>query len=67
MKKYAISTSDGHDEDWSYYDSEEDARNEFERMKEYESDIHLYEYGHIGGDEYNYEVIDSFWDEEDDV
>ena len=57
---YAISTSDGHDEEWTYYDSEWDAKERFEYMKSWESDIHLYKYSV----EYGYEVIDSWWDGE---
>lgn len=55
-KPYAISTSDGHDEDWTYYDSELEAHETFEYMKSYETDIHLYK---LNDDEY--EVIDSWW------
>lgn len=58
---YAISTSDGHDEDWSYYKTEEEAYDSFESMKANESDIHLYEFNY----ELGYEVIDS-WSSEDD-
>jgi len=54
---YAISTSDGHDEDWTFYGSKEETYEAFEKMKEYEDDIHLYEYSK----EYGYEVIDSYW------
>ena len=57
---YAISTSDGHNVDWTYYDSEKDAHDTFIYMQGYESDIHLYKYSV----EYGYEVIDSWSDGE---
>lgn len=60
-KPYAISTSDGHEEFWTYYDSEKEAKEAFEKMKEHESDIHLYVYN----SDFEYEVIDSFWDEDE--
>ena len=53
---YALSTSDGHDEDWEYFPTELEAKNRFETLKHYETDIHLYEYTKLG-----YEVIDGFW------
>jgi hypothetical protein len=62
-KPYAISVSDGHDEFWIYYDTEEQAREGFEQLKENESDIHLYMFNH----NYGYEVIDSFWDEDEEL
>ena len=52
---FAITTSDGHDEDWSYYKNKEDAEENFNKLKEIEDDIHLYEYNMALG----YEVIDS--------
>ena len=55
---FAISTSDGHDEDWTFYESELEAHETFIYMQGYEDDIHLYKYSK----EYGYEVIDSFWD-----
>ena len=55
---FAISTSDGHNEDWTYYKDERDARKAFVAMQTDESDIHLYKLT----DENEYEVIDSFWD-----
>jgi hypothetical protein len=54
---YAISTSDGHDEDWEYFPNEQKATSRFEDLKHNETDIHLYEYKSGLG----YEVIDSFW------
>lgn len=57
---YAISTSNGHDVDWTYYDSELEAHETFIYMQGYESDIHLYKYSV----EYGYEVIESWCDEE---
>lgn len=53
---WAISTSDGHEEDWTYYGSKEIAESTFEKLKEVENDIHLYKYNMDLG----YEVIDSF-------
>lgn len=58
---FAISTSDGHDEDWTYYKSELEAHETFIYMQGYESDIHLYELNENG----EYEVIDSWWDGEE--
>jgi len=57
---YGISTSDGHDEEWSYYETKEDAYQMFEIMQTYEDDIHLFELN----DNNEYEVIDSYWDGE---
>ena len=59
---YAISTSDGHDEDWTYYKSELEAHETFIYMQGYESDIHLYEYNY----ELGYEVIDSWCSDDED-
>ena len=53
---FAISTSDGHDEDWTYYSEECVAKDAFEKMKANENDIHLYKY-HM---DFGYEVIDSW-------
>lgn len=58
-KPFAISTSDGHDEDWTYYDSERDAYDTFIYMQGYESDIHLFKLTLNN----EYEVIDSWFDE----
>ena len=58
MKKYAISISDGHSEDWYFYDTEAEYSNSFEQFKTTESDIH----GHILNSNNEYEVIDSYWD-----
>jgi hypothetical protein len=55
---YAISTSDGHDEDWTYYASELEAHETFIYMQGYESDIHLFKLNY----NFEYEVIDSWWD-----
>lgn len=60
-KKYAISTSDGHDEDWTYYDKEGKARLMFEKMKSYETDIHLFMFN----ENEEYEVIDSWYEDEE--
>jgi hypothetical protein len=54
---FAISTSDGHDEDWTYYPNESEMLKAFESLKHNESNIHVYEYNSKLG----YEVIDSFW------
>lgn len=59
-KPYAISTSDGHDEFWTYYTSELEAHETFIYMQGYEDDIHLYKLN----DDIEYEVIDSFWIED---
>lgn len=58
-KQFAISTSDGHDEQWTYYISELEAHETFIYMQGYETDIHLYQL--INNE---YAVIDSFWVEE---
>lgn len=55
---YAISTSDGHDEEVTFYQSELEAREKFIYMQDYESDIHLFKLNENN----EYEVIDSFWD-----
>ena len=60
---YGISTSDGYDVDWTYYDSEKEAHETFIYMQSYESDIHLYKYIQ----EYGYEVIESWCDEEKEI
>ena len=59
---YAITISDGHDTEWSYFPDEETARNVFNSLKETETDIHLYEYTEEG-----YEVIDSYNEDESDL
>jgi len=61
VRDYAISTSDGHDEDWTYYDSEKDAYDTFIYMQSWETDIHLYKFSV----EFGYEVIDSWCDDDD--
>jgi len=58
-KPYGISTSDGHDEEWTYYDSEVEAHETFIYMQGYETDIHLFKLT----DKYEYEVIDSWSDD----
>lgn len=57
---YALSTSDGHDEEWEYFDNELEAKDRFVKLQWSEDDIHLYEYNV----EFGYEVIDSYWDGE---
>jgi len=57
---FALSTSDGHDEDWEFFETEAEALTRFESLKGYEDDIHLYKYSA----EYGYEVIDSYCNEE---
>lgn len=59
---FAISISDGHNEDWTFYNSKEEVEEAFEDFKKFESDIHVYEFSL----EYGYEVIDSYWDEDED-
>jgi hypothetical protein len=54
---YAISTSDGHDESWSHYNTKKEARKAFNQLKKVEDDIHLYKLN----DAYEYDVIDSYW------
>jgi hypothetical protein len=56
--KFAISTSDGHDEDWFYFETREQYLKAFDEFKESESDIHGYELN--SNDEY--QVIDSYWE-----
>lgn len=58
---FAITTSDGHDENWEYFDDKENCLAIFERMKGFYDDIHLYEYNM---EQEQFEVIDSFWIEE---
>ena len=53
---YAISTSDGHDEEWSYFVNKQNAYDEFEKLKSIESDIHLFELTQNN----EYEVLDSY-------
>lgn len=57
LMEFAISTCDGHEEEWSYFMTEDEARKGFESLKETEDDIHLYKLN----PEQGYEVIDSFW------
>lgn len=59
LEDYAISISDGHDEDWFYYETYDQYVKEFNEFKKSESDIHGYKLN--SNDEY--EVIDSYWDE----
>ena len=56
---YAISTSDGHDEDWTFCKTKDEADKLFEASKEC-GDVHYFEYNK----EFGYEVIDSYWDGE---
>jgi len=58
MTKYAISISDGHEEDWYYYNTKKEYLNEFDNFKKTESDIH----GYILNSDNEYEVINSYWD-----
>lgn len=60
VKPFAITTSDGHDETWEYYDSELEAHETFIYMQGYETDIHLYKLNK----NMEYEVIDSWSIEE---
>jgi hypothetical protein len=57
---YAISTTDGHDIEWTFYKTREECYTSFELLKKYEDDIHVYEYKK----EYGYEVVDGYWDGE---
>lgn len=57
MKKYAISISDGHDEDWFFYDTKEKYENAFYVFKIGEEDMH----GYVLNENNEYEVIDSYW------
>jgi hypothetical protein len=57
---YAISLSDGHNEDWYYYPNKEQYQISFDKFKETESDIH----GYMLNSNKEYEVIESYWDEE---
>jgi hypothetical protein len=56
---FAISTSDGHSEDWTFCKTKEEADKLFEESK-VTGDVHYYEYNK----DFGYEVIDSFWDGE---
>jgi hypothetical protein len=56
FKQYAITISNGYDQDWEYFDTKEDADIAFEESKR-SGDVHYYEYNK----ELGYEVIDSFW------
>lgn len=58
---YAISTSDGHNEEWEYINNKKLLYNRFKELKITESDIHLYKLN----DNNEYEVIDSYWSEEE--
>lgn len=60
-KPFAIKTSDGHDDNWTYYDSELEAHDTFIYMQGYEDNIHLYQ---LNKDTKEYEVIDSWSTEE---
>ena len=57
--QYAISTSDGHDEDWTFCKTKDEADKLFEESKEC-GDVRYFEFS----SEFGYEVIDSFWDGE---
>ena len=57
MKKYAISISDGHNEDWEYFNTKKETYKTFNFLKKVEDDIHVFEYNK----KYGYEVIDSYW------
>ena len=57
MQKYAISISDGHSEDWEYYNTKKETYNQFSILKKTEEDIHVFEYNN----KFGYEVIDSYW------
>ena len=59
--RYAISTSDGHDEEWEYINNKKILYKRFKELKITESDIHLYKLN----DNNEYEVIDSYWSEEE--
>jgi len=61
MKPYAISFSDGHSEDWMYFDTQAEAVAKFNDSKFDEDDIHLHK---LIDEEEGYEVIDSFWIED---
>lgn len=58
MNKYAISISDGHDEEWHFYETKEEYLAKFDAFKEVENDIH----GYILNSNNEYEVINSYWD-----
>lgn len=60
LKPFAISVSDGHNEDWYYFDNETDCLTEFEKLKEVEDDIHVYKLVINHGVE-EYEVFESYW------
>lgn len=57
MKKYAISISDGHYEEWFFYKTFEDYSIGFETFKKNEDDIH----GYTLNSDNEYEVINSYW------
>jgi hypothetical protein len=61
IKPFAISISDGHEEDWQYFEDKESCLETFEKMKGFYDDIHVYEY--IMEME-QYEVFLSFWIED---
>jgi len=59
MKKYAIRTSDGYNEDWIYFDTKNKALKEFKLYRQ--SDVEptsVYFYEH--SEKLGYEVIDSY-------
>lgn len=62
ISPFAISISDGHEEDWYFYDTKEEVEESFENFKKIESDIHVYGLN----SDYEYEVINSYWDEDKD-
>jgi hypothetical protein len=55
--KYAISVSDGHDDDWYYYKNKDDYRLSFEAFVEHNKDIDIH--GYVLNSNNEYEVIDS--------
>jgi hypothetical protein len=57
MEKYAITISDGHNEDWFYYNTKEEYDNAFKVFTDSEDDMH----GYILNDDNEYEVIESYY------
>jgi len=57
---FALSFSDGHEEDWEYFKTHIEAKQRFEECKLPQNDIHFYEYNM----DFGYEVIDSYCGEE---
>ena len=59
MKKYAIRTSDGYNEDWIYFNTKNKALKEFESYRQFDvrhTSVYLYENSKMFG----YEVVDSY-------